>query len=199
MSETDAPEPGRPSRLALVVSLVTSGLVLGLALLAPLVGRALGYEAPEPDLSAVQTFEIEDRLHSRDDLDYPQAPPAGGPHDPVWLDCGVYDEPVRDENVVHDLEHGTVWITHHPDLPARDVARLAAQLPANGIMSPYEGLPSPVVVTVWGAQLALDGAGDERLALFLEEYGDGHTAPEVGASCHGGTRDPAGGGSGLGA
>ena len=40
----------------------------------------------------------------------------------------------------------------------RDVEVLAAVLPDNGIMSPREDLPSPVVVTVWGAQLALDDA-----------------------------------------
>ena len=62
----------------------------------------------------------------------------------------------------------------------------------NGILSPYEDLPSPVVVTVWGVQLQLDGADDERLGLFLEEYGDGHTAPEFGVTCRGGTPDPGG-------
>ena len=59
-------------------------------------------------------------------------------------------------------------------------------------MSPREGLPSPVVVTVWGAQLRLDSADDRRLGLFLEEYGDGHTAPEFGVSCEGGTPSPTG-------
>jgi hypothetical protein len=99
---------------------------------------------------------------------------------------------VREENAVHDLEHGTVWITHDPGLSAAEVEVLADQLPDNGIMSPREGLPSPVVVTVWGARLRLDGADDERLGIFLEEYGDGHTAPEFGASCEGGTPDPQG-------
>jgi len=93
---------------------------------------------------------------------------------------------------VHDLEHGTVWITYDPSLPSRDVEALRDLLPDNGIMSPYDGLPSAVVVTVWGAQLALDRALDPRLPLFLEEYGDGHTAPEFGASCEGGTPDPTG-------
>lgn len=132
-------------------------------------------------------------------MDYPQTPPAGGAHAPIWLACGVYDEPVRDENAVHDLEHGTVWITHDPGLSQSDLDALAAQLPDNGIMSPHEDLPSPVVVTVWEAQLALDGADDERLGLFLEEYGDGHTAPEFGASCQGGTPDPQGALPGQGA
>jgi hypothetical protein len=190
-TESDDP-PARRSPVLLVLSSVLALVVLGGALAAPLVARVAGYEGASVDLSGVRTWEITDNRHTDGDVDYPQTPPAGGPHAPVWLDCGVYDEPVRDENAVHDLEHGAVWITHDPGLPARDVEALAALLPDNGIMSPREDLPSPVVVTVWGTQLQLDGAGDERLALFLEEYGDGHTAPEFGVTCQGGTPDPGG-------
>ena len=181
-----------PSTLVLGLAVGLSVLVLGLALAAPGIAALAGIEEEPPDLSEVQVFEITDTTHSTEDLDYPQSPPVGGPHHPVWLDCGHYEEPVREENAVHDLEHGTVWITYDPELSARDVDRLVEQLPDNGILSPREDQPSPVVVTVWGAQLALDGADDERLALFLAEYGDGHTAPEVGVTCHGGTPDPSG-------
>jgi hypothetical protein len=190
-TETDA-RPARRSPLLLVLSSVVSVVVLGGALAAPVIARVAGYERAPVDLSGVQAWDITDNRHTDADVDYPQNPPAGGPHAPVWLACGVYDEPVRDENAVHDLEHGAVWITHDPGLPARDVAALAALLPDNAIMSPRAGLSSPVVVTVWGAQLALDGARDERLRLFLTEYGDGHTAPEFGVTCQGGTPDPTG-------
>jgi hypothetical protein len=206
VSDADAlPGPERPPeplaeqasrrRLPLVLAGVASALVLGAALVAPLVDRAIrGEEQAQRalDLTLVQTWEITERTHTADDVTYPQDPPAGGAHAPVWLACGVYDEPVRDENAVHDLEHGSVWITHAPDLSAADRAALADQLPDNGIMSPREGLPSPVVVTVWGAQLRLDGADDRRLGLFLEEFGDGHTAPEFGVTCQGGTPSPDG-------
>ncbi len=202
-SEPDViPEPApvveevRSSRLPLVLATVAAVIVLAAALLAPLVDKALrGEEQAQRalDLSLVETWDITDRSHTTDDVTYGQEPPAGGAHAPIWLACGVYDEPVRDENAVHDLEHGSVWITHDPDLSADEVEELAAQLPDNGIMSPREDLPSPVVVTVWGAQLRLDGADDARLGLFLEEYGDGHTAPEFGVTCQGGTPDPQGG------
>ena len=191
-----APVEERPRRnLPLVLAGVASALVLGAALVAPLVDRLVrGEERAQRalDLTLVETWEIADRSHTTDDVTYEQDPPAGGAHAPIWLACGVYDEPVRDENAVHDLEHGTVWITHDPDLSEGDRAALAEQLPDNGIMSPREDLPSPVVVTVWGARLQLDGADDRRLALFLEEYGDGHTAPEYGVSCRGGTPSPDG-------
>jgi hypothetical protein len=141
--------------------------------------------AAGPDLHDVQVFEPQPG-HESGDLDYPQSPPVGGLHNDVWLDCGVYDEPVPEENVVHDLEHGTIWITYAPGLDADEVDALADALPQNGILSPYDDLRAPVVVTAWGRQLDLTGADDPRLELFVEQFGEGVTAPEPFASCAGG-------------
>ena len=84
--------------------------------------------------------------------------------------------------------------TSDGSLPASDVAALARRLPENGLLSPHAGLPSPVVVTVWGRQLRLTGADDPRLALFIAAFGDGHTAPEPFASCAGGVTGGTSGG-----
>jgi hypothetical protein len=186
------PPPRRTGRL--VVALVIAVALVAGAVALPL--SILTQDEPV-DLADVAVYEDLRSDHVTGTQDYPTTPPAGGPHDQVWLDCGVYDEPVRDENAVHDLEHGTVWITYRPDLAADDVAALEDALPQNGILSPYDGLPAPVVVTVWGRQLRLDGADDERLGLFIREFGGGATAPEPNASCAGGISDPAGtGGAG---
>ncbi len=192
------PPVGRRDRSAWLSAAIAAAVaVVGAAVLVPVL---LSSEEPAkaeddgtaPDLSEVGSWDDLSVLHTEDDVDYPQVPPAGGPHDPRWLECGVYDAPVRDEHAVHSLEHGTVWLTHDADLPDEQVEALAELLPDNGILSPYDGLPSPVVVTVWGRQLALDDADDPRLALFLEEYGNGETAPEPFASCAGGVTDPGG-------
>ena len=55
--------------------------------------------------------------HTEAAVDYPQSPPAGGDHNPVWQNAGFYEEPVQNETAVHTLEHGAVWITYQPDLP----------------------------------------------------------------------------------
>lgn len=143
-------------------------------------------EDEPPTLDAVLVVERPTTRHLTEDVDYDQTPPAGGDHDPSWLECGVYDAPVRDENAVHSLEHGTVWVTYEPGLGDESVAMLAEALPDESILSPYDGLPGPVVVTVWARELVLDGVDDPRLDLFLTEFGDGHTAPEPFASCAGG-------------
>lgn len=153
-------------------------------------GDAAGDDESLEDVLVVEDLSPEHRVD--EDIEYDQVPLIGGPHDEEWLACGTYDEPVRDENVAHDLEHGTVWITYDPDLPSDDLAVLERLLPDNGILSPYPDLPSPAVITVWGVQLELTGADDPRLPLFIEEYGDGSTAPEPFASCEGGVEDPRG-------
>lgn len=200
------PREGR-NPLPLVLAGIAAVLVVALAVAVPVV--LSGDDDPDPasatdssssavpNLDAVRVYEDLGNEHVAGDVDYPQLPPVGGAHDPAWLDCGSYDEPVRDENAVHDLEHGATWLTYDPGLDPADVAALVAQLPQNSIASPYDGLPAPVVVTVWGRQLELDGAVDPRLGLFVAAFGDGHTAPEPFASCAGGLEDPAGSGDGT--
>lgn len=177
------PEPTRPGRVVLAAAVAFALALVAAAAFVPLLVRAA---TPPADLSQVMVFEGLDLDHTDGEVDYLMSPPAGGPHAPEWLACGAYDTEVPEENAVHSLEHGTVWITYDPSLAADEVASLEASLPAEGILSPYDGLPSDVVVTVWGRQLALEGADDPRLSLFLTEFGDGHTAPEPFASCEGG-------------
>ena len=172
------------------LAVIGVAIIAALAVAVPLL--VTGDPVPR-DLSAVRAYRDLPVAHTAEDVDHPQSPSVGGEHDPVWLDCGAYDEPVREENAVHDLEHGAVWISYDPDLDRGDVETLAEQLPQNGILAPYPGLPVPVVVTVWGRQLELEAADDARLPLFIRRYGGGETAPEPFASCAGGVRDPEGG------
>ncbi len=134
-------------------------------------------------IAGVETFEVTSATHTTDPVDYPQDPPVGGPHDPSWQRCMVYDAPVRKENAVHSQQHGAVWITYQPDLPESD-REILAEL-AEGqqylLISPYPGLKDPVVASAWGAQLRLDDVNDPRLQAFIDRYaGNG---PERGATC----------------
>lgn len=204
----DHPPPDHPpqppverNRLALVVAAaIAAVLVIALAIGIPVALRSDSGSGPESESRTAGPANLDDvkvytglaNDHTADEVAYPQVPPVGGPHDPAWLDCGVYDEQVRNENAVHDLEHGATWLTYDPGLGlgADEIEALAEKLGHNSIVSPYAGLPAPVVVTVWGRQLELDGTDDPRLGLFLAAYGDGHTSPEPFASCAGGIDNP---------
>ena len=64
------------------------------------------------------------RNHTQVTVNYPQTPPVGGNHNPVWQNCGFYSKPVRNENAVHSMEHGAVWITYRPALPQSQVEKI---------------------------------------------------------------------------
>jgi Protein of unknown function (DUF3105) len=126
---------------------------------------------------------------------YAQLPPVGGIHNPVWQNCGVYDQPVPSEYGVHSMEHGAVWITYRPDLPDRDVQALRALARGKDyvLVSPWSAdsaLPSPVVASAWGLQLPLESATDALLPQFISRYANGPQAPEPGALCTGGVGSP---------
>lgn len=126
--------------------------------------------------------------------DYPARPPSGGEHNPLPQQCAVYDEPVPAEHAVHSLEHGAVWVTYSPDLPADQVEELTGLVEGDPyrMLSPLPGQESPVVLTAWGRQIEVDSAGDETVEDFLSTYTNGRQTPERGAACAGNTSTGAG-------
>src|SRR5262245_48792955 len=140
-------------------------------------------------LDAVTTATYRAGLHVAGPITYTERPPVGGAHNVVWQNCGVYAAPIHNEHAVHALEHGAVWITYRPDLPPDQVQMLRSIASDDFILlSPYPGLPSPVVASAWNHQIRLDGAADPRLRPFIDWYKNNpETTPEFGAPCAGGT------------
>lgn len=174
----------------------TVGGVAAVAIVAVVIASIVFAPEPPPEYTAgsstgaeidgVETFEnVTD--HVTGTVDYEQSPPAGGPHNAVWLNCGIYSEPVPNENAVHSLEHGAIWVTYDATaVTGDDLESLKAQMPSSYvILSPYEGLDSPVVMTGWNNQLKLDSVDDERIGEFFTEFWRSQNVPEPGAVCTG--------------
>jgi len=125
--------------------------------------------------------------HTNDAVEYTESPPAGGMHNPAWQTCQFYDGKIANENVVHSLEHGAVWITYGPDISEADKDRLKnwADDRPYLIVSEYDGLASPFVFTAWNNQLPLDSLDDKRATQFMNYFIQGPQTPERGASCTG--------------
>lgn len=113
--------------------------------------------------------------------------PDGGNHNPYPQSCSVYTAPLVNEHAVHSLEHGAAWVTYRPDLPADQVAKLAALVQGNPyrMLSPYPGQTSPVALQAWGRRLDVPSATDPRVQRFLDVYTNGPQSREKGASCSG--------------
>jgi hypothetical protein len=135
---------------------------------------------------------------------YSVTPPVGGDHNATWMNCGVYTQPVPNERAVHNLEHGAIWITYSPSLPQSEVSQLRALFARQTVLNPsgqggsryldltpYAGLPSPIVASAWGFQLRLTSPGDPRLQQFIDKFRVSQQyTPEYGAPCTGGVGTP---------
>ncbi len=136
------------------------------------------------------TADENDHTHTTKPVHYDHDPPMGGAHDPTPQNCGVYDQPVANEHAVHSLEHGSVWITYQPSLPADQVDQLRQLVTGHYmgsqrylLLSPYPDLPHPIVASAWGAQLGLDSPDDPRLLAFIEHFQGGNQGGEGGGYC----------------
>lgn len=174
-------------------------LLSGLVLTGCTVAPPAADPAPAPVAGPIEgliDFGPVSGLHVETPVDYEASygmlPPAGGDHWAGWLNCGVYSEPQESERAVHSLEHGAIWVTYDPaQVDAAGVDLLRASLPDTYIvLSPFAGLPTPVVASAWGYQVQLDGPDDSRLIDFVSQYWQSADGPEPGAPCTGAIDGP---------
>lgn len=141
-------------------------------------------------ISGVKTFDYaaSTGVHTAEDVKYAETPPVGGTHNPEWADCSgtVYKVQIKNENAVHSLEHGAVWVTYDPTLPAAEVAKLAKLV--DGVdfmfMSPYKDEGGKISLQSWGHQLKLSSADDPRIKKYIDGFRvQQKYTPEFGASC----------------
>ncbi|GCB49668.1 DUF3105 domain-containing protein [Streptomyces sp. NL15-2K] len=130
------------------------------------------------------------RNHVQKAVDYPMNPPVGGDHNQAWMTCDgtVYTKPIANENAVHSLEHGAVWVTYNDKVTDADVKKLSDKVSKTPytLMSPVDDQPGTIMLSAWGSQLSVDKASDPRVEQFLTKYVQGSQTPEPGAACSNG-------------
>jgi hypothetical protein len=110
-------------------------------------------------------------------------PPTYGDHHGVVRDSqnnfitprptGVYTTEQPDEDLIHNLEHGNVWISYNPTLlSATDLARLEAFVTAGGtdagvILTPRARNTSAIAVASWARLLTLDTLDLVQIRAFI--------------------------------
>ncbi|NMH98992.1 DUF3105 domain-containing protein [Pseudonocardia acidicola] len=187
---------------AVLVLVIFAGSVFGYAFfrnkentdranaLAPFTPTAQNQD-PSRQIQGVDVINYQGGQHvlPTDRVAYTHSPPFGGAHDGYWAACNgvVYPNPVRQENLVHSLEHGAVWIAYNPDqVTGAALTTLKAKVDGQPytVISPYPGLDQPISLQSWGHQLKLSDANDIRIDQFITALRrNQYTYPEVGASC----------------
>lgn len=174
--------------IGLISGLVVIGLIVGGAFLIKKDNDATS--AGSAKLGEVKSYPgYTQGDHVNTKVKYKENPPVGGKHNPAWANCGIYDKDIPNENAVHSMEHGAVWITYKPNLSKTQVGTLrslASTNPEFTLMNPREDQPAPIVLSAWGKQLMVDKATDPKVQKFVKDFLRGPQTPEPNASCSGG-------------
>ena len=129
----------------------------------------------EEDFSVA--YSIQGWDHIADGASHPEYnsnPPSSGWHYTSSARGGFYNEPLPDERVIHNLEHGDVWIAYHPDIS--DVAKNTLRSFAGQyvVVSPRALNDGDISLVAWGRVDMFDienGVVDEgRIKDFISQY-----------------------------
>ena len=146
---------------------------------------------PEDPPKGIEVYPATTNHTVEGPIDYKRHPPTNGNHDPLWQNCGIYEEPIEDRHAVHSMDHGVVWITYRPDLPQQQIKALRPYGDENYvILSPYPGQHAPVIATSWRVQLELNSPDDPRLRRFVNQFRISELAPLSGNRCTLGVGNP---------
>lgn len=125
---------------------------------------------------------------------YSENPPTSGPH---WIgrdawtltngdevdapaDWGIYDVPLPNEVLIHNLEHGGIGLHYNCPEGCDDIVEaledFVPRSRAQFVMSPYPNMEPTIAITAWRHHLHLEEIDEEQILDFIDAYQD--RAPE---------------------
>jgi len=104
---------------------------------------------------------------------YNSNPPTSG-----WMYAqpagwGAYREVLPDEAIVHNLEHGGIWISYQnaeDEDTIRQLEEIVRRYGAQMILTPRPTNESPIAVVAWGRLLTLDTVDAAQISNFIARY-----------------------------
>jgi len=106
--------------------------------------------------------------------EYNSNPPSSGWHYSTPARGGFYDEALPDEQVIHNLEHGNIWITYHPRVSDEVKATLKKIAGRYVVVSPRLENEGDISLVTWGRVDTFsigNGVLDEgRIKDFIRRY-----------------------------
>lgn len=119
---------------------------------------------------------------------YSSNPPTSGPHYNIPgtgpVECKFFDKEVKDEGVIHNLEHGAIWISYkNNDTTLKNEIKQLVSDNSKVVASYRPKNDALVAVAGWGRLLNLDSFDKTKIKQFIKLYKNGPGVPEPLAGC----------------
>ncbi len=139
-------------------------------------------QAVSTPVAGTQEFKIVGRNHVNAGTSvntYNSNPPTSGPHWSSPAKGGVYDNQLPDEQLVHNLEHGYIWISYRPSatdsagISEDDKKKLAEVVTGDNwkmILEPRVQDDTKIALAAWGRFLKMDNLDINKVKDFIKTY-----------------------------
>lgn len=104
---------------------------------------------------------------------YNSNPPSSGWHYAGTAPWGFHNGELPDELLIHNLEHGGIWITYKDDQDASVVdplVALAREFPRKLVITHRPKNDTPIAVVAWGRVMKLDRYDREAVVDFYNRF-----------------------------
>lgn len=153
------------------ISILTGFLVYGLYLLIKNLSKPLpGTFVQSMGNRHIDTIET---LHE----EYNSKPPTSGPHIGSIAEWGIHDEPIPDEQQIHNLEDGGVMVQYKCDKTKDDCKELVTQLEdivkkydEKVVLAPYPEMKNKIALTAWTRIDTFETFDEERIQTFIKRF-----------------------------
>lgn len=104
---------------------------------------------------------------------YNSNPPTSGQHVAFTAPWGFHTEVIADEVLIHNLEHGGIWISYKDAKATETIEQLRAllpQLPRKTVVTLRPNNDSRIAVAAWGRLMTLDRVDAGMIVRFANEF-----------------------------
>lgn len=104
---------------------------------------------------------------------YNSNPPTSGWHYPAPADWGFYNQELPDELLVHNLEHGGIWLSFRSAEDTELINQLAALIKryrSKVIITQRSRNDTPLAVAAWGHLMKLDHYDIAAIVTFINRF-----------------------------
>lgn len=132
-------------------------------------------EPDDEDFSVA--YSIQGRDHIANGAEHPSYnsnPPSSGWHYVSPARGGFYDEPLPDEQVIHNLEHGDIWISYRSGISDEAKKVLESFAGRFVVVSPRGDNEGDISLVAWGRVDTFNAENgivdEERIRDFISRY-----------------------------
>lgn len=163
MSQQKKQASKRTIRLMLII------LIIGAS------GYGLYYLASSPEKASKpgETFPILGRDHIQNGAEHPaynSNPPTSGWHYVQPAEWGVYQNELPDEQLIHNLEHGGIWISYKDvdEKTRSDLEAIGKKYSGSVVITPRSANDAKITLASWGRLEKFDSFNEKKITDFIK-------------------------------